>query len=164
MASSPVQDVTFGQALSISLNNYYDLLKGQVGTLAADEYIQLKLVADAIDISRKKYPWYSNYNLLIRSDQAIAPTPVTGVVGTAVSTLWAVYERFLRKLRTYVVQANLSPDEQKQVNALDVDMDGIKTEISKYYMLDRANWKIYADLMGYSVGDNNAYFNWASAN
>ena len=49
MADSPVRDVPFGEALNISLDNYYDLLKSQVGGLRADEFLQLKLVADTVD-------------------------------------------------------------------------------------------------------------------
>src|SRR5690349_5249101 len=104
MADSPIKEVPFSQALTVSLNNYYDLLKSQVGGLATEEYLQLKLVADALDISETKHKWYSYYNLLRRSDQAIAPTPVSGVVMTAPSDLVRVYERFLRQLRTYVVK------------------------------------------------------------
>jgi hypothetical protein len=77
--ASPVRDVTFGQALNLSLDSYYDILKAQVGGLATEEYLQLKAVADAIDIS-SHYTWFSYYNLLQRSDQAIEPTPVSGVV------------------------------------------------------------------------------------
>lgn len=161
MADSPVQPVTFGQALNISLDNYYDLLKANVGTLNTDEHIQLKLAADAVDISTKKYLWFSYYNLLKRSDMAIDPKPVADAIGAAGATLAQVYERFLRKLRTYVVQANLSPDEQKQVQAFDIDMDGVRTELTKWYILDRTTWKQYADAMGYSVGDNNAYLQWS---
>ena len=75
---SPVQDVTFGQGLQISLNNYYDLLKTNAATLGVDEFLQFKLVADPVSISTKKfadggYPWFSQYNLLRRSDMSIVP-------------------------------------------------------------------------------------------
>jgi hypothetical protein len=80
-ATDPVQPVSFGTALNISLNNYYDLLKAHIGGLAANEYLQLKLIADPVDISdtdasKGGYRWWSYYNLLNRSDLSISPTPL----------------------------------------------------------------------------------------
>jgi hypothetical protein len=63
MSAGPIQDVTFGTALTISLNSYYDVLKVHLGGIGAGEYLQLKLVADAIDVSKDDYPWYSLLNL-----------------------------------------------------------------------------------------------------
>jgi hypothetical protein len=162
MPDSPVKEISFGTALTISLNNYYDLLKNQVGGLATEEYLQLKLVADAVDISEEKYPWYSYYNLLQRSDQAIEPTPVAGVVMTGASELAAIYERFLRQLRGYVVKKNLSPEDQKALAALDIDEDAVKVKCDEWYMADRARWLMIAAAMGYQVGDMNAYIQWSS--
>ena len=51
--NSPVKDVDFGEALKLSLDNYYDLLKTNVGALASNEFLQLKLVADPLDLSDK---------------------------------------------------------------------------------------------------------------
>lgn len=45
MADSPMKEIAFGEAPKASLDNYA-LLKEHVGGLAADEYLQLKLVVD----------------------------------------------------------------------------------------------------------------------
>lgn len=161
---SPIKDVTFGQALKISLDNYYDILKAQVGGLATNEYLQLKAVADPIDISSAKYKWFSYYNLLRRSDQAIDPTPVSDVVLTAPFDLVMVYEKFLRQLRGYVVKTNLSADDQKKLADIDLDLDRLRDKINQYAILDRRVWKDYAELMGYSVGDSTAFFQWSASN
>src|SRR5205809_6652647 len=97
MATSPVKDVTFGQALKLSLNNFYDVLKEQVGKLGTDEYFQLRAIADTIDISETDYPFFSYYNLLNRCDQAIDPQPPAGTIFTAAASLAHEYEKFLRK-------------------------------------------------------------------
>lgn len=159
---NPIKDITFGSALNITLNNYYDLLKNQVGGLATEEYLQLKLVADTLDISEEKYKWFSYYNLVRRSDQAIEPSPVSGTVMTAVSTLAAEYEKFLRQLRSYIVRASLSADDQKKLAALDLDLERTKQQMRDWVKLDRADWKENAEAMGYQVGDMNAYIQWSN--
>lgn len=164
MPDSPIKDVPFGEALKVSLNNYYDLLKNQVGGLATEEYLQLKLVADAVDVSEEKYKWFSYYNLLRRSDQAIKPTPVTGVVMTAASDLVLEYERFLRQLRSYVVRVALTADEQKQLAELDLRLGRLRSQVQQFAMADRAAWKEFAELMGYAVGDKAAYVQWSVYN
>lgn len=49
--SSPVKEITFGQATKFSLDNYYEILKQKAGQLAAGELLQLKVIADTIDLS-----------------------------------------------------------------------------------------------------------------
>jgi hypothetical protein len=167
-ATDPVKDVDFGTALKISLDNYYDLLKAQVGGLASEEFLQLKLAADTIDLSADKkaseggYVWFSYTNLLNRSDRAITPTPVEGSVQVGLEALADVYARFLRRLRTYVVSKVLTPAEQVQVAELDVKIDALKDQSLNYLLLDREKWMKYADAMGFSPGDNSAYVQWSS--
>ncbi|MQA22844.1 hypothetical protein [Rugamonas rivuli] len=166
-ASSPVQDVTFGQALNISLNNYYDLLKEQVGSLKSEERLQLKLVADTIDLSEEKkasqggYEWFSYYNLLNRSDKGIQPVPVAGEIQVSLAQLSSVYGSFLRKLRSYAVMKVLSDQEQNRVKEIDLQIDTIKDDALNLYLLDREKWARVAPAMGYSVGDNDAYVQWS---
>lgn len=165
---SPVQDVTFGQGLQISLNNYYDLLKTNAATLGVDEFLQIKLVADPVSISTKKfadggYPWFSQYNLLRRSDMSIVPQGVSGGVVTGIALVSAVYGEFLQKLRQYVVQKNLSQADQLEMADLDKKVEADKSDAMRWLLSDRANWKAYAEAMGYSVGDNGAYVQWSSS-
>ncbi|WP_332819949.1 hypothetical protein [Sphingopyxis sp.] len=165
---SPIQDVSFGTALKISLDNYYDLLKAQVGGLATEEYLQLKLVADTIDLSDKKaseggYIWWSYYNLLRRSDLAIEPSPVSGEVATGLTTLTDVYGRFLRKLRTFAVVAVLSPADQLRLADLDKITDARKYEARQLAIRETSEWTQYAQAMGYEIGDRNAYVQWSSS-
>jgi hypothetical protein len=165
---SPVQDVTFGQGLQISLNNYYDLLKTQAATLGVDEFLQIKLVADPVSISWKKYaeggyPWFSQYNLLRRADMSIVPQGVSGGVMTGIAMMSAVYGEFLQKLRGYVVLKNLSAEEQLEIADLDKKVESDKSDAVRWMILDRANWKQYAEAMGYAIGDNAAYVQWSSS-
>lgn len=168
LADSPVKEVTFGDALNLSLDHYYDLLKNQVGGLAVDEFLQLKLVADVLDLSDKSasstvegYKWHSYYRLLERSDQAISPTPISGTIQTANADLTDVYGKFLLKLRQFVVQAELSAEDQKLIADLDKELESIKNEMMKFAILDRKNWKDYAEAFGYQIGDITAYVQWS---
>lgn len=166
MASSPLKEIPFGEALKISLDNYYDLLKAQVGGLGAEEYLQLKLVADTVDISDKKasergYPWNSYFRLLQRSDVAVEPTPVVGAVATAGYELTQVYSNFLRRLRRFVVRKQLTPEEQIKVAQFDTQLDSLRQEAMAFAIEDRKNWRAYADAMGYEVGDLSAYVQWS---
>jgi len=162
MPTSPVQDVTFGQAMKVSLNHFYDVLKEQVGKLESEEFFQLRAIADAIDIAEKDYPFFSYYNLLQRSDQAIDPQPPAGTIFTAASTLAHEYEKFLRKLRNYVVKANLSAEDEKSVNELTLAIDRLRLKMTDYAKLDQTNWKQYADALGFKVGDKLAQLQWSS--
>lgn len=166
-SSSPVKDVQFGEALQISLNHYYDLLKTQVGGLNSDEVIQLKLVADNIDLSNKNaseggYRWWSYYNLLNRSDRAIVPMPVDGEVTTGLETLHAAYEKFIQKLLQYAVRKELTDDEQKEVADLKKRRQNLNKQVQDLYIADFTNWKEFATAMGYDVGDRTAYVQWSS--
>lgn len=164
MSENPIQDVPFGTALKISLDHYYDILRANVGNLGSEEYLQLKLVADAVDISEGRYPWFSYYSLLRRSDQAIDPTPVTGTLAAAATELAADYERFLRKLRGYVVKATLSADDERELAARDLELDRLRRKMLDMSREDRATWREFAEQMGYSVGDTTAYLQWAAMN
>jgi hypothetical protein len=164
MADSPIRDVPFGTALKLSLDNYYDLLKTYAGGLGAEEYLQLKLVADPVGISSKNYRWFSYYQLLKRSDQAIAPTPISGVVQTDVSDLASVYERFLRQLRKYVVIANLSFDDRRALDECDVRLDALRDKLRAWGKADRQDWKDNCEALGYAFGDSSAYIQWSNYN
>lgn len=165
---SPVKPVDFGTALKFSLDNYYDLLKTQVGGLKADEFLQLKLVADTIDISPEKkaseggYQWFSYYNLLNRSDRAISPTPIGGEITTGLESLAQNYEKFLRRLRGFVVVKVLSPADQIALADLDKTLESLKRSAMSFYKQDRTDWSDYAVAMGFELGDTAAYIQWSS--
>lgn len=160
---SQVRPISIPDALSISLNNYYDLLKMQVGGLVADEYLQLKLVADPVDIDDAKYRFFSMYELLNRSDLAIEPMPVSGTIMTAADRLHQVYGRFLQRLRGYVVRNELSAEEQEQIDTLDLSMDRNKKKRGEYALEERLRWREWAEAMGYEIGDEIRYQQWTAA-
>ena len=163
MADSPVRDVPFGEALNISLDNYYDLLKSQVGGLRADEFLQLKLVADTVDVSDENYKFWSYYNLVIRSDQAIEPTPVSDGVMTGAETLVDEYDRFIRQLRTYVVREVLSDDDFRKLADIDLRIRRLKKERRDLRMEELAYWRVYCELTGVDNGDQNHYHLWSTS-
>lgn len=168
-ASSPIRDITFGEALKVSLDNYYDLLKAQVGSLKADEFLQLKLVADTIDISPKKkaseggYTWFTYYNLLNRSDRAIQPVPISGEIQVGLESLAAVYGKFLRRLRKYVVAKILSPADEFALADIEKTIQALKGEADQLFLNDRVRWEKVAPAMGFSVGDMTAYLQWSNS-
>jgi hypothetical protein len=164
--NSPVQPVTFGDAMQISLNNYYDILKANAGSLGANELLQLKLVADIIDITDKKnkeggYEWFSFYNLIRRSDLEIEPDPVSGTALAGIAKVSELYGKFLNKLSRYVLIKELSPEDQKKKSDLDVEIEALTTQIGTYANLDYATWKQYCELHGYNPADMARYNQWA---
>lgn len=160
---SQVVPISLGSALNTTLDNYYDLLKNQLGGLQSEEYLQLKLVADPVDISAEKYPYWSMYNLLTRSDLSIEPRPVNGTIVTSVVRFSDLYGTFLRRLRGYVVLNNFTPQEQAQISDLDAQADDCRRTANNYVIQDRVDWKNYCDALGFSQGDNNAYLQWVAA-
>jgi hypothetical protein len=162
---SPVKDVTFGQGMQISFDHYYELLKNQTGSLGSKEFLQLKLVADGIDISpsteQGNYKWFSYYNFLRRSDLAINPVPIDGIVLTGVVTLVDVYGKFLRKLRSLVVKTELTAEEQKQVADLDMEIQRCKDKARDLFNEDSKAWITFCELRGTDPGDGLAYVQWS---
>jgi len=162
--SDQVLPVPINAALKITLNNYYDLLKSNVGGLQASEFLQLKLVADPVDISSKDYPFFSYANLRVKSDVAIVPKPVAAEgVSTGATTLVSIYGSFLRELRDLVIPGILTPEESLRVTALDQIMKGQRDLIDQYEKADMAKWKDYATLFGLDPKDFAAYTQWAAA-
>lgn len=173
-AESPVQPISPGDALKISLDNYYDLLKGQVGNLQVNEYLQLKLVADILDVSADWptpppaegahfYPWYSNLQLLNRADKTIVPIPLSAGVETGGGRLSVEYGKFLQLLRKFVVQGVLSKEDQQHLDDYDGKISLLKDQNQTLVLKDRQNWKLYADAMGFNVADSSAYIQWAQS-
>jgi len=160
---SQVQPIQISEALSISLNNYYDLLKQQVGGLAANEFLQLKLVADPVDVNDQKYRFFSMYQLLNRSDLAIEPEPISGTILTSADRLSLVYGRFLQRLRSFVVRSELSQEDQEKVAAFDVALGRNKQKRYEYVIDEQVRWKQYCELMGIQVGDDIRRKQWSAA-
>lgn len=166
LSESPIREVSFGEGMKISLNNYYDILKEQAGGLGAKEFLQLKLVADGLDITpavqEGSYRWFSYYNMLRRSDLAILPEPISGTILSGAVELHDVYEKFLRRLRTLVVIKELSQDDQIKVAALDLEIDRNKIIAKDLFKKDKQDWKDYCDIMGGKTGDVAAWVQWSS--
>jgi len=162
---NPVQDVTFGEGMQISFDHYYDLLKNQTGSLGSKEFLQLKLVADGIDISPStkegSYKWFSYYNFLRRADLAINPVPLEGVVLTGVVSLVEVYGKFLRKLRSMVVRNELSAEEQLRVADLDMEIQRCKDKAQELFDKDSQAWLTFCKIRGIDPGDGQAYVQWS---
>jgi hypothetical protein len=156
-----VRPIQFGEALKVSLDNYYDLLKTQVGGLGADEFLQLKLVADPVDLDDAKYRYWSNYNLLNRSDVAIEPVPVSGTILTSADQLNKVYGRFLQRLRKYAVKKQLTPAQQAAMDDLDMKIQRNKDLADDYADKDYQKWTRYCQHTGKKLGDTSAYIQWS---
>lgn len=166
LETSPIKDVSFGDGMKISLDNYYDILNQKIGGLGSKEYLQLKLVADTVDISDETgangYKWFSYYNLLERSDLALEPQPISDTILTGAIKLADVYGKFLRKLRTLVVYSELSQDDKDKLDTLDIDIERLKEMAGDLFIKDFQNWKKFCDGRGYDMGDQSMYVQWSS--
>lgn len=164
--SSPVKDVTLGDAMKISLDNYYDILKAQTGGLGSNEFLQLKLVADAVDVSSTKeednYKWFSYYNLLKRSDLAIDNSPIADTILTGAVTLADVYGKFLRKLRNLVVYSELSQEDKDKLDYIDTEVERLKEVAIDLFETDSQRWSRYCEVRGIETGDQSIYIQWSS--
>jgi hypothetical protein len=164
--NDPTQPVPFGQGMQISLNNYYDLLKANAGNLGANEFVQLKLAADIVDISAKKnkdggYEWNSYYNLLTRSDVGIDPGPISGSVLANVAHFSALYGNFLNQLSRYVVIRQLSKEDQQALADLNKELGGIKDKLKALIKQDRQDWNDYCAANQFNPADTVRYVQWA---
>jgi hypothetical protein len=157
-----VVPISLGSALKVTLDNYYDLLKTQVGGLNADEFLQMKLVADPLDISSESYPYWSMYNLLERSDLGIEPSPVAGEIEVGAEELHRIYGRFLQRLRGYVLRRELEPEEHAAVADIDVELERVKDLASEYFEKEFTRWERYCTLRSVDLGDKSHYIQWSS--
>ncbi len=168
--SDPVQPISLGSALQISLDNFYDLLKTNAG-VAQNELLQLRLAADLLDISddipasKKGYVWFTYGNLVDRCDRRIEPSPVSPQTNGAqvdAAHLSDIYGQFMRKLRTLVVKKDLSPEDEKK----HADIDGLiqqdKIRHQKLVDDDQLRWSEYCKSRGLPPGDQNAYLSWSA--
>lgn len=166
-SNSPVQPVTFGEAMQISVNNYYDLLKSQTDSLKADEFLQLKLAADIVDITdktndKKGYEWFSYYNLLNRADLGIEPRPLSEVsVQVSTSLFSSIYGEFIGTLSRFVIVNALTSEEKQRISDLEVDLNSIIRELGTLTDADYATWKQHCEIYNSNPADVIAYVQWA---
>ncbi|WP_140740782.1 hypothetical protein [Mesorhizobium sp. B2-3-5] len=152
--------------MNVSLNDYYDLLKVNVTGIKAEEFLQLKLVADPVSISNDKasaggYIWWSYYNLLDRGDHVVVPQAVDDQVAISAARLANVYGDFLNILIKFVAKKNLTPPEEKELANLQKQIAACKKKIGKLLAEDTANWEKYARGHGFAVGDQGQYLKWS---
>jgi hypothetical protein len=168
-AADPVRPISFTQAANITLDNYYDLLKLSVGGLQADEYLQLKLVADPVDFNdddanKGGYRWWSYYNFLNRADLVLVTNVVNDSISVSAAKLSRVYGQFLDKLITYVSIINLPPGDQKTLADIAVSLKSLQDNNEALSDDDDARWTKFAKKKGYSTGDQARYAQWAENN
>ncbi|HEY4370025.1 MAG TPA: hypothetical protein VGN07_22520 [Steroidobacteraceae bacterium] len=170
-ASSPVKPIPLAEALKISLDNYYALLKIQVGSFQANEFLQLKLVADILDISgtwpanapagAHFYPWHSVFLMLDQADRQIVPAPIVGGVESGAERMTNAYGTFLQKLMRYVVTKDLTLEQQASIANWQQQIRGLNDQSLSLAMADRQKWNGYALAMGLSPTDASAYLQWS---
>ncbi len=166
-----VQQIKLNDAMKITLDNYYDILKAQAGGLGAKEYIQVKLVADGVDISDKvlqnenetSYEWFSYRNLRNRSDKAIDPNMVDDTVFTGAVQLSDVYGKFLSRLSSLTNIVDLSTDDQSKIIGYGADKDYNNDKIKELREKDELAWLGFCRITGADERDPFAKLNWRSA-
>lgn len=162
---SPVEQISLGSAVQITLDNYYDLLKKQSGNLGANEYLQLKISCDALDISESvdmgSYKFFSYYNMLQRCDLTIDPTPVNGELLSSAIRLTELYGRFLSKLISLVEFKPLTKEQQAEVDNINTAIQKNKDIASALIDKELQDWNKYCLLKGVNPADVLHYNQWA---
>ena len=154
-ATSPIVPITMPQAAKLSLDNYYDLLKLNAASLQANEFLQLRIVAEPVDISNDKasqggYIWWSYSNLLWLSDRVIVPGPVDQGATISAARLSVAYGEFLDQLIKYVAIINLSLQDQQDLADIKVSIAANQIQLRKLMAADQSEWLSYCKLYGYS--------------
>ncbi|WP_035613831.1 hypothetical protein [Haloferula sp. BvORR071] len=162
-ASSQVRPIPISGALQFTLSNYYDLLKLKVGSLNADEFVQLKLVADPVDLSAR-YKYYSMYGLLNRSDLSVEPEPVSGTIVMSSTKLNEVYGTFMDRLRRLAIVRELDHQEQAQVAHFTLIIQECRTRMKDYQKLERKEWLEHCEAYSVKPGDQVYYLQWSVNN
>jgi hypothetical protein len=162
---SPVEQISLGSAVQITLDNYYDLLKEQSGNLSAKEYLQLKISCDALDISESvdmgSYKFFSYYNMLQRCDLTVDPTPVNGELLSSAIKLTELYGRFLNKLIALVEFKPLTKEQQAEIENINNAIEKNKEFASALIDKEQQNWKKYCQVKGVNPADVLHYNQWA---
>ena len=162
--NSPVQPISLGEAMKFSLDNYYDVLKARVGTLQSTELLQLQLNANPIEVynpegSTPAFTYKSHHNLLNISDVTIAPMPVGGMLAS--DKLHRVYGRFLRRLRSYIEQEELEPEDKAAVEDLQNHVDRLQAKKNELWDQEYLRWQRYCQIRGINPADTSEYLDWS---
>ena len=74
---------------------FYGFVKERVGNLGANQYLQIRTIAEPLDIA-VRYPWFSYCNYLTRIDTTIVPVPLSDQYVTEDTPFSEEFARFLR--------------------------------------------------------------------
>ena len=141
---------------------FYDVVKEQLGSLGSLQFIQIKAVAEQLDIS-KSYPWFGYYNYLNRTDLLLEPVPVSDTMSASGRTLSEEYGRFVNAAMEFVEVKELDPETIAKIDDLLIRQENCRIEVERLVDRDYTSWEKYASRRGIPLGDSGAFQQWSNA-
>ena len=87
---------------------FYQIVKLQIGNLKSDQYIQIRAVAEPLDMN-KTYPWFSYYAYLSKVDTCLEATPITNTFASTDRAFSDEFERFINTALSFAEKKNSIP-------------------------------------------------------
>ena len=150
----------------LTFDHFYQFVKREAG--AEDtQLIQIRAAAEPIDFG-VEWPWFSYYSFLLKMDKRLLPKPITEDTtpekfGLSDGMLSYEYGRLLAELVRMIEVKELPADINEKIAAAELSITNLLKEVDDLIELDASRWEKYANAMGFSVGDRNAFTQWMFA-
>jgi hypothetical protein len=140
---------------------FYQFVRGQVGNLVSNQYIQIKAAAEPFDASTA-YPWFTYYTYLLRTDATLQASPLADQFLSTDRPFSEEYERFVNTALQFVERHELDAKTVERINELGVLRQNIRDRLKALVKEDANDWRDYCDTRGALYGDQAAYAQWSA--
>jgi hypothetical protein len=157
----PVKDVDAMADFGLTLDHFYGIVKGQIGNLDTDQYVQLQATATTFDVSTS-YPWFSYGNVNRFFDVRLDPKPVAeNVTLMSNARLSSEYTLFMADLLSLVEYRELDGPTLKRIDQLTTRIANNGSRVNALLQRRMDDWLVYAAGSMVERGDLVAFTHWA---
>jgi hypothetical protein len=144
------------QNFKLTLNQFYGIIKEQIGTVSDKELIQLGTIALPVDIGAN-YPWFSYFNLVKLGDYTVQQNPHADYTFSQDTSLFKEYFYFVSKLASLIELRKLTAQENAEIRSLETRIANNGILLDTYQEKRFDSWKLFCKYNNVSSGDQTAF-------
>jgi hypothetical protein len=142
------------------LDNFYSIVKTQVGTLISHQYIQLQATAIPVSISAEN-PWFSFGVLNDLFDVRMNPEPVSNSLELLYKSRFSTeYISMLSTAIRLVETKELDSGTIAKINELETKIANSRETLKQHYKTIQEDWENYSAATLTSPGDKTIFEHW----
>jgi hypothetical protein len=142
------------------LDNFYSIVKTQIGTLISHQYIQLQATAIPVSISAEN-PWFSFGILNDLFDVRMNPEPVSNSLELLYKSRFSTeYISMLSTAIRLVETKELDSDTISKINELETKIANSRETLKQLYKTIQEDWESYSAATLTSPGDKTTFEHW----